>query len=176
MGLDRVARGPQTVRPPQDMHQESVGQASRGIYDILVTNVGIVRKASRGKQDARRVGRCPRSACSQQTASAGTGTHPQAPSPAAPATVPARLACEGALAARQGLGDHAGRASCHPVTEPGLTCCCPGWRVARPTLSLGVRQASACALCARLQPLSQACDRRRRLHVVPSPSHFLPSW
>jgi len=39
-----------------------------------------------------------------------------------------------------------------------------------------VRQASACALFARFQHLSHECYRRRRLHVVPSPSHFMTSW
>jgi hypothetical protein len=151
-------------------------QASRGIYDILATNVGIVRKASRGKKDARRAFRCQLSACSQQTERSGTGIHPHAPSPAAPATVTSRPACEGALASRQGLGDHTGRSSCHPVTEQGLTCFCPGWRVSSPTLSLVVRQASARALFARFQHLSHECYRRRRLHVVPSPSHFMTSW
>src|SRR4029453_7733622 len=98
-----------------------------------------------------------------------------APSPAAPATVTSRLACEGALAARQDLGDHTGRSICHPVTEQGLTCFCPGWRVSSPTLSLVVRQASDCALFARFQHLSHECYRWRRLNAVPSTLYFISS-
>jgi hypothetical protein len=79
-------------------------------------------KRPRGKKDARRAFRSQPSACSQQTERSGTGKHPHARSPAAPATVTSRLAYEGALAACQGLGDHASRSSCHPVNEKGLTC------------------------------------------------------
>src|SRR4030095_13006505 len=128
-----------------------------------------------GKKDALRAFRSQLSACSQQTERPGTGTHPHAPSPAVPATVTSRPACEGALASREGLGDHAGHSSCHPVNEKGLTCFCPGWRVSSPTLSLLVRLASPCTLFARFQHLSHECHRRRRLHAVPSTSYFITS-
>ena len=57
------------------------------------------------------------------------------------ATVTSRPACEGALASREGSGDHAGCSICHPVNEKDLTCFCPGWRISSPTLSLVIRLA-----------------------------------
>jgi hypothetical protein len=73
-----------------------------------------------GKKDVLWAFRSQLSACSQQTERPGTGQHPHAPSPTAPATVTSRPACEGALAAREGLGDHEGCSSRHPVNEKGL--------------------------------------------------------
>src|SRR5207244_3562943 len=49
IGLDRVARGPKTYETPcNTFTRSSVVQASRTVCGIHATNVGIVRKASRG--------------------------------------------------------------------------------------------------------------------------------
>jgi hypothetical protein len=80
------ARAPRHARHLATRIPGTIAPAAHAICDILATNVGIVRKACRGRENTPQVLRSQPSACSQQAERPGIGRNPYAPSPAAPAT------------------------------------------------------------------------------------------